>query len=95
MSGLSRSAAPALWSCTVCSCWRFCQRRQSLPTWGLRIAYDAVAVTIASPPVVLGTLPAAVERKVFAWVERNREVLLRYWQGEMATDDAVDLLVDV
>lgn len=62
---------------------------------GVATLIDAVAVTIASPPGAFGGLPEAVKRQVVEWVERNRDVLLKYWQGEMATNDALDLLVRV
>jgi hypothetical protein len=43
----------------------------------------------------MGALPDMVERHVVEWVERNRDVLLRYWKGKMATDDAIKLLVRI
>jgi hypothetical protein len=63
----------------------------------LRVAslFQSVAVTLAGPPNVLGSLPGKIEPLVVEWVERNRDVLLEYWQGEMATDDAIELLVRV
>jgi hypothetical protein len=62
---------------------------------GVGSLIDAVAVTITSPPEVLGSLPLKVERGVVEWVERNRDVLFRYWQGDMATSHAIELLVRV
>jgi hypothetical protein len=64
-----------------------------VPGRELRVAtlIDAVAVTLATPPDVLGSLPGESDQ-VVEWVERNRDVLLEYWQGEMATDDALELL---
>lgn len=40
-------------------------------------------------------LPDKIEPQVVEWVERNRDVLLEYWRGGMATDDAIELLVRV
>ena len=62
---------------------------------GIESLIDAVAVTVASPPVVLGCLPDQIEPQVIEWVERNRVVVLGYWQGEMATGDAIERLVRV
>jgi hypothetical protein len=62
---------------------------------GVESLSDAVAVTIASLPEILDCLPDKIEPHVVAWVERNRDVLSIYWQGEMATDDAFELLVRV
>lgn len=62
---------------------------------GVESLIDAVAVTIASPPEVLGCLPGKVERQVVEWVELNRDVLLEYWRGGMGTDDAIEHLVRV
>jgi hypothetical protein len=62
---------------------------------GVGSLIDAVAVTIANPPEVLGCLPDKIEPQVIEWVELNRDVLLKYWRGGMATDDAIELLVRV
>lgn len=56
---------------------------------------DSVGVTITSPPRVLGTLPGEVVAQLLGFIEKNRRPLLRYWQGEMATSDVLELLVRV
>jgi hypothetical protein len=56
---------------------------------------DSVGVRLTSPPDVLGTLPSTITRQVVAFVEANRDVLLRYWQGETATSEVLELLVRV
>lgn len=56
---------------------------------------NAVAVRLSSPPEVVGMLPRRVAIQAVALVDANRELLRRYWQGEMATGDALDLLVRV
>lgn len=43
----------------------------------------AASVTIADPPRIVGVLPIAVADKVTRFVERNRDVLLRHWDGEI------------
>jgi hypothetical protein len=45
---------------------------------------NAVAVRLWNPPEVLGALPARVALKAVEFVKANRDVLRRYWQGEMA-----------
>lgn len=49
---------------------------------------SCVSVTITHPPRVLGTLPAAIERKVLRFVELNHDVLLQHWRDEI---DALDV----
>jgi hypothetical protein len=56
---------------------------------------DAAAVRLSSPPEVVGMLPRRVAIQAVALVDANRELLRRYWQGEMATEDALDLLVRI
>jgi hypothetical protein len=62
---------------------------------GVESLSGSVAVTITSAPEVLGALPGDVERQIVEWTKRNRDVLLEYWQGRMATGDALELLVHV
>jgi len=50
---------------------------------------DAVTVRIAKPPVVLGKLPANVQREVVKFVTKNYDTLLAYWKGEIDTADMV------
>jgi hypothetical protein len=52
----------------------------------------AVAVTISAPPEVLGTLPPRLRRQVVEFVRRNREALIRHWNGEIDTKKMLDLL---
>jgi hypothetical protein len=52
----------------------------------------SVGVTITSPPRVLGTLPPDVVKQVVEFVDKNRDALFTYWQGEMATSDVMDLI---
>lgn len=52
----------------------------------------AAAVTIADPPRVVGVLPIAVAQDVTAFVERNREVLLRHWAGEIDSGEIAEQL---
>jgi hypothetical protein len=44
---------------------------------------DAVAVRLSSPPEVLDILTRRVAIHAVAFVDANRELLHRYWQGEM------------
>jgi hypothetical protein len=53
---------------------------------------DSVSVTIATPPEVLGSLPAKTARQVVEFVDRNRDVLLQHWNGEIDTGDAIERL---
>jgi hypothetical protein len=53
---------------------------------------DAVSVRLTDPPEVLGTLPAKLERQVVAFVNRNRDTLLRYWNEEISTREMLDLI---
>ncbi len=56
---------------------------------------EAVSVTLTVPPEVLGTLPHEVALKAVEFVETNRDVLIEYWRGEMATTELLELLVRV
>ncbi len=53
---------------------------------------DAVSVTITDPPRVLGSLPGAVRKQAVDFVNRNRDVLLRHWNGEIDAKEMLDLL---
>src|ERR1017187_1906458 len=64
----------------------------SINAEGLR---DAVSVRLTTPPVVLGSLPSRVQRDVVQFVEKNRAVLLRHWNGELDSKEALDLLKPV
>ena len=52
----------------------------------------AVSVRLTTPPEVVGKLPGAIRRLVIAFVERNRNVLLQHWNGELASKETLDLL---
>jgi len=56
---------------------------------------EAVTVRLTNPPEVLGTLPGHVQREVVEFVNRNREVLLRHWNGEIDAKEMLDLLQSV
>ena len=56
---------------------------------------DSVTVTIAEPPIVLGPLPGAVRRQVVAFVKRNKDTLLKHWNGDIDTKEMLDLLKKV
>jgi hypothetical protein len=53
---------------------------------------DAASVTITDPPRVLGTISGKIRRKVVAFVNQNRDTLLRYWNGELSTREMVGLI---
>lgn len=59
---------------------------------GLR---DAASVTLTKPPRVLGRLPSKVRGQVVSFVNMNRDVLLRAWNGEIDTSEMLDLLESV
>lgn len=60
---------------------------EQLTADGLR---DAVSVRLTDPPEVLGTLPVEINRRVIEFVHTNRGVLLRHWNGELATRETLD-----
>ena len=60
-----------------------------ITTEGLK---HAVSVRLTTPPEVLGKLPGKVTRQVVEFVEKNRDVLLRHWNGEIDTKEMLDLL---
>jgi hypothetical protein len=53
---------------------------------------DAVGVRLTDPPEVLGELPGEVVRQAVRFIDKNRDVLLGYWRGEMSTREMLDLL---
>jgi hypothetical protein len=55
----------------------------------------AVQVRLTSPPEVLGTLPGELARQVVQFVEKNRDLLFRYWKGGMSTLDAFNRMARV
>lgn len=53
----------------------------------------SVTVTLETAPRVLdGTLPSTVRTQVVAFIERNREVLLRHWRGELNSRQTLERL---
>jgi hypothetical protein len=56
---------------------------------------DAVSVRLTTPPEVLGDLPAQVTRQVVEFVEKNRDVLLEHWNGEIDSGEMIRLLVRI
>jgi hypothetical protein len=60
-----------------------------ITTEGLR---DAVSARLTDPPVVSGRLPRGVKHQVMRFVNMNREVLLRHWNGEIDAKEMLDLL---
>lgn len=63
-----------------------------ITTEGLR---DSVSVRISDPPVVLGKLPGGVRKKVVEFVDRNRDILLSHWNGELGSRVTLSLLKQV
>jgi len=62
---------------------------EKITTEGLR---DSVSVTITDPPRVLGTLPGGINKQVTDFVNRNRDVLLLHWQGEIDAAEVIEQL---
>lgn len=60
-----------------------------LTTEGLR---EAASVRLTTPLVVLGELPGKVRKQVVQFVEKNRSVLLRHWNGELDSKETLDLV---
>jgi len=52
----------------------------------------AVSVRLTTPPVVMGELPDAIRLRVFEFIERNRDILLQHWNGELDSRQTLDLL---
>ena len=52
----------------------------------------AVSVRLTTPPEDLGILPGRIRRRVIEFVERNRNVLLQHWNGELASKETLNLL---
>lgn len=63
-----------------------------ITTEGLR---ESVSVRITDPPVVLGSLPGNIRKQVIRFIERNRDVLLRHWNGELGAKETLNLLKPV
>lgn len=53
---------------------------------------SGVTITITDPPRVLGTLPPKVKEQAVAFINRNRDVLLQHWRGELMSKEALSLL---
>jgi hypothetical protein len=63
-----------------------------ITTEGLR---ESVSVRITDPPVVLGSLPSNIRKQVIRFIERNRDVLIRHWNGELGAKETLNLLKPV
>jgi hypothetical protein len=63
-----------------------------ITTEGLR---GSVSVRITDPPVVLGKLPGNIRKKVAEFIDINRDVLLKHWNGELGSRATLDLLKHV
>ena len=63
-----------------------------ITTEGLR---DSVSVRITDPPVVLGNLPGTIRKQVIQFVEKNRDILLQHWNGELDSKETLNLLEHV
>lgn len=50
----------------------------------------ATSVSLAMPPVVSGSLPAAMKAMVLRFVETNRQILLTHWSGELASKEVIE-----
>jgi hypothetical protein len=53
---------------------------------------NAVSVKLTNPPKILGKLPSKISRQVVKFVNLNREVLLRHWNGELDSKEMLELL---
>jgi hypothetical protein len=62
---------------------------EKLTTEGLR---EAASVRLTDPPQVMGILPVKIKKKVLHFVNRNQDVLLRYWNTELSTREMLDLI---
>lgn len=47
------------------------------------------------PHLVEGEIDTQDFRQLAVWMERNRETLLKYWEGEIDTKDALDAIVSL
>ena len=52
----------------------------------------AVSVRLTTPPEAVGELPCTVRRQVIEFIERNRNVLLQHWNGELGSRETLDRL---
>jgi len=53
---------------------------------------DAVSVRFTASPEVVGNLPDTIRRQVFEFVEKNRDILLRHWNGGLGSRETLDRL---
>lgn len=53
---------------------------------------DALNVRLTNPPEALGDLPADIEERVVSFVAKNRDVLVRYWNGANSMSETLDLV---
>jgi hypothetical protein len=54
---------------------------------------DAVVVPLTSPPGPWRKLPPKIARALGSFIERNRPVLLAYWDARISTSEMLDRLV--
>lgn len=52
----------------------------------------AVSVRLTTPPKVAGRLPGAIRRLVIEFIESNRNVLLKHWNGDLGSRETLDRL---
>lgn len=57
--------------------------------------YGSVSVRVTRPPEVLGTLPPQVRKDVVAFIEKNYDVLLQHWAGDLDTVETLAALQKV
>lgn len=50
---------------------------------------DAVSITIAKNPKVLGDLPSKIKKQAVEFVKINMEPLLKHWRGELDSDEVL------
>ena len=53
---------------------------------------EAASIRLTDAPEVLGTLPAMIQKQAVAFVRKNREVFLSYWNNEIGTREMIEQL---
>ena len=56
---------------------------------------DAVSVRLTTPPEVIGKLPSTIRRQVIEFVEINRDILVRHWNGGLDSKATLNLLTRI
>lgn len=59
---------------------------------GAQELQHAVLVRLTRPPKIVGPLPAEIRRKTAMFVEKNRDILVRHWDGELGSEETLALL---